>query len=94
VSQSVLLRGVNDDVETLAELMQALVAARIRPYYLHHPDMAPGTGHFRVSVEEGQALYSALRDRVSGLALPHYVIDIPGGVSKANAAPIRCGGNA
>lgn len=86
VSQSVLLRGVNDDVQTLAELMQALVAARIRPYYLHHPDMAPGTGHFRVSVEEGQALYSALRDRVSGLALPHYVIDIPGGVSKANAA--------
>jgi len=87
VSQSVLLRGVNDDVETLANLMQALVAARIRPYYLHHPDLAPGTGHFRMSVEEGQALYSALRDRVSGLALPHYVIDIPGGVSKANAAP-------
>jgi lysine 2,3-aminomutase len=87
VSQSVLLRGVNDDVEALAELMQALVAARIRPYYLHHPDLAPGTGHFRVSVEDGQALYAALRGRVSGLALPHYVIDIPGGVSKANAAP-------
>ena len=86
LSQSVLLRGVNDDVETLAELMQALVAARIRPYYLHHPDLAPGTGHFRVSVEAGQALYSALRDRVSGLAVPQYVIDIPGGVSKANAA--------
>ena len=63
------------------------VAARIQPYYLHHPDLAPGTGHFRVSVEEGRAIYSALRDRVSGLALPHYVIDIPGGVSKANAAP-------
>jgi lysine 2,3-aminomutase len=87
VSQTVLLRGVNDDVKALSELMQALVAARVRPYYLHHPDLAPGTGHFRVSVEEGQALYSALRDRVSGLALPHYVIDIPGGVSKANAAP-------
>ncbi len=86
VSQSVLLRGVNDNAQTLADLMQALVAHRIRPYYLHHPDMAPGTGHFRVSVEEGQALYSALRDCVSGLALPHYVIDIPGGVSKANAA--------
>ncbi|MEZ6000870.1 lysine-2,3-aminomutase-like protein [Hyphomonas sp.] len=86
VSQSVLLRGVNDEVNSLVELMQALVAARIRPYYLHHPDLAPGTGHFRVSVEEGQALYSALRDRVSGLGLPHYVIDIPGGVSKANAA--------
>ena len=87
LSQTVLLRGVNDSVEALADLMRALVAARIRPYYLHHPDLAPGTGHFRVSVEEGQAIYSALRDQVSGLALPHYVIDIPGGVSKANAAP-------
>ncbi|MEZ5954752.1 MAG: lysine-2,3-aminomutase-like protein [Hyphomonas sp.] len=87
LAQTVLLRGVNDDAGTLAELMQALVAARVRPYYLHHPDLAPGTGHFRLSVEEGQAIYSDLRDRVSGLALPHYVIDIPGGVSKANAAP-------
>lgn len=86
ISQSVLLHGVNDQVDVLADLMQALVAHRIRPYYLHHPDLAPGTGHFRVSVEEGQALYSALRDRVSGLAVPQYVIDIPGGVSKANAA--------
>ena len=86
ISQSVLLHGVNDQVDVLADLMQALVAHRIRPYYLHHPDLAPGTGHFRLSVEEGQALYSALRDRVSGLAVPHYVIDIPGGVSKANAA--------
>ena len=87
LSQTVLLHGVNDSADALADLMQALVAARIRPYYLHHPDLAPGTGHFRLSVEDGQALYSALRDRVAGLALPHYVIDIPGGVSKANAAP-------
>ena len=87
LAQTVLLRGVNDSADALADLMQALVAARIRPYYLHHPDLAPGTGHFRLTVEEGQAIYSALRDRVSGLALPHYVIDIPGGVSKANAAP-------
>ena len=86
LSQSVLLRGVNDDVDTLAELMQELVSERVRPYYLHHPDLAPGTGHFRLSVDEGQAIYTALRDRVSGIALPHYVIDIPGGVSKANAA--------
>jgi len=86
LSQTVLLRGVNDTAEALADLMRGLVAARIRPYYLHHPDLAPGTGHFRLSVEEGQALHAALRDRVSGLAVPHYVIDIPGGVSKANAA--------
>lgn len=87
LAQCVLLAGVNDTVEALTDLMRALVAARVRPYYLHHPDLAPGTGHFRLSVEKGQALYSALRDAVSGLALPHYVIDIPGGVSKANAAP-------
>jgi lysine 2,3-aminomutase len=87
LSQSVLLRGVNDDIDTLSELMRAFVEARIKPYYLHHPDLAPGTSHFRVTVEEGQALARALRDRVSGLAQPHYVIDIPGGVSKALASP-------
>ena len=87
LSQSVLLRGVNDTVDALAELMQALVGARVKPYYLHHPDLAPGTGHFRLSLAEGQALYTKLRNRVSGLAVPRYVVDIPGGVSKANAAP-------
>lgn len=86
ISQSVLLRGVNDDADVLAGLFSGLISAGIKPYYLHHPDLAPGTSHFRVSVQEGQAIYSALRDRVSGLAVPHYVIDIPGGVSKANAA--------
>ncbi|MEZ6029032.1 MAG: lysine-2,3-aminomutase-like protein [Hyphomonadaceae bacterium] len=87
LSQSVLLRGVNDDIDTLADLMRALVAARVKPYYLHHADLAPGTSHFRTTIEEGQALVRALRDRVSGLAQPHYVIDIPGGVSKALASP-------
>ena len=86
LSQSVLLKGVNDTVDALSELFEALVEARIRPYYLHHPDLAPGTSHFRVTVEAGQALYEAVRDRVTGLAVPRYVIDIPGGVSKANAA--------
>ena len=86
ISQSVLLKDVNDSVEALADLFEGLVEARIRPYYLHHPDLAPGTSHFRLSVEAGQALYEALRDRVTGLAVPRYVIDIPGGVSKANAA--------
>lgn len=86
LSQSVLLRGVNDDVETLADLMRALVEARVYPYYLHHPDLAPGTSHFRLPVAEGQKLVQALRDRLSGLCQPTYVIDIPGGVSKALAA--------
>lgn len=86
LSQTVLLRGVNDTADALSDLFETLVRHRVRPYYLHHPDLAPGTGHFRLPVAEGQALYSAVRDRVSGIALPHYVIDIPGGVSKANAA--------
>jgi lysine 2,3-aminomutase len=87
LSQTVLLKGVNDDIDTLADLMRALVQARVRPYYLHHPDMAQGTSHFRLPVERGQALVRELRDRISGLAQPQYVIDIPGGVSKALASP-------
>jgi lysine 2,3-aminomutase len=86
LSQSVLLKGVNDDIETLTDLMRSLVEARIKPYYLHHADLAPGTAHFRTSVEEGQELVRRLRDRISGLAQPAYVIDIPGGVSKALAS--------
>ena len=82
VSQSVLLKGVNDDVETLADLMRAFVENGIKPYYLHHPDLAPGTSHFRVGIEEGLALARALRARISGLAQPTYVIDIPGGFGK------------
>lgn len=87
LSQTVLLKGVNDTVETLADLMRSLLEARVKPYYLHHADLAQGTSHFRTTIEEGQALVRALRDRVSGLAQPHYVIDIPGGVSKALASP-------
>ena len=86
LSQSVLLKGVNDSVEVLQALMRALVAARIKPYYLHHMDMAPGTEHFRTSLAEGRALVAALRRAVSGLAYPHYVLDIPGGYSKAQLA--------
>ncbi|MFT3724794.1 MAG: lysine-2,3-aminomutase-like protein [Hyphomonadaceae bacterium] len=87
LTQSVLLKGVNDDIDTLEQLMRGFVEARMRPYYLHHADLAPGTSHFRTTVEQGQALVRELRDRVSGLAQPHYVIDIPGGVSKALASP-------
>jgi lysine 2,3-aminomutase len=87
LSQSVLLAGVNDDIDTLSDLMRALVESRIKPYYLHHADLAPGTSHFRTSIECGQELVRQLRDRLSGLAQPQYVIDIPGGVSKALASP-------
>jgi lysine 2,3-aminomutase len=87
VSQSVLLRGVNDDPDILASLMRALVEARVKPYYLHHPDPAPGTGHFRLSIEEGQAIVRALRGRLSGLAQPTYVLDIPGGYGKVPIGP-------
>ena len=87
VSQTVLLRGVNNDVATLAELFRRFVALGVKPYYLHHADMAPGTGHFRTTVEEGQALMRALRGRVSGLALPTYVLDIPGGFGKVPIGP-------
>ena len=82
VSQSVLLKGVNDDVETLDALMRAFVENRIKPYYLHHPDLAAGTSHFRVSIARGRALMRDLRARLSGLALPTYVLDIPGGHAK------------
>jgi lysine 2,3-aminomutase len=83
VSQSVLLTAVNNDVETLASLMRCFVENRVKPYYLHHPDLAPGTAHFRVSIAEGQALVKALRGRLSGLCQPEYVLDIPGGYGKA-----------
>jgi lysine 2,3-aminomutase len=87
LSQSVLLRGVNDRAETLEALMRALVETRIKPYYLHHPDLAPGTGHFRVPLATGQDLMRALRGRVSGLCQPTYVLDLPGGHGKSPVGP-------
>jgi lysine 2,3-aminomutase len=87
LSQSVLLRGVNDDVETLGALMRALVECRIKPYYLHHADLAPGTAHLRTSIVEGQVLMRALRGRHSGLCQPQYVLDIPGGHGKSPIGP-------
>jgi len=82
VSQSVLLKGVNDDVETLADLMHAFVENRVKPYYLHHGDLAPGTSHFRTRIEDGLALMKQLRARLSGLEMPAYMLDIPGGFGK------------
>ncbi|MDE2384410.1 MAG: lysine-2,3-aminomutase-like protein [Alphaproteobacteria bacterium] len=82
LSQSVLLKGVNDDAATLAALFQRLAALRVSPYYLHHLDKARGTAHFRISLKKGRELMAALRGRISGFALPAYVIDIPGGFGK------------
>ncbi len=87
VSQSVLLRGVNDDAATLEALMRAFVECRIKPYYLHHGDLAPGTAHLRTTLEHGQQLMRTLRGRVSGLCQPEYVLDIPGGHGKSPVGP-------
>ncbi|MBY6241894.1 lysine-2,3-aminomutase-like protein [Methylosinus sp. Sm6] len=87
LAQTVLLRGVNDDADTLERLMRALASLRVKPYYLHHPDLAPGTSHFRVSIDEGRALYAELARRVSGVASPAYVLDIPGGYGKVPLQP-------
>jgi lysine 2,3-aminomutase len=87
VSQSVLLRGVNDDAQTLEALMRAFVECRVKPYYLHHADLAPGTSHFRTSLRQGQALMRSMRGSLSGLAQPAYVLDIPGGYGKVPAGP-------
>ncbi|MBV1701337.1 MAG: lysine-2,3-aminomutase-like protein [Hyphomicrobiales bacterium] len=91
LSQSVLLKGVNDNIETLTALMRAFVEMRIKPYYLHHPDLAPGTSHFRLSIAQGQALMQALRGRVSGLCQPTYMLDIPGGFGKVALTPNSLG---
>ena len=87
VSQTVLLRGVNDDAATLEDLFRTLVECRVKPYYLHHGDLAPGTAHWRTSIEEGQALMRELRGRLSGLCQPTYVLDIPGGHGKSPIGP-------
>jgi lysine 2,3-aminomutase len=87
LGQSVLLKGVNDDEATLEALFRAMAAARIKPYYLHQGDLAPGTAHFRTSIETGRRLMRRLRGRLSGLAQPTYVLDIPGGHGKVPVGP-------
>ena len=73
--------------DTLDTLLRTLVEFRIKPYYLHHGDLAPGTAHFRTSIAEGQELMRALRGRLSGIAQPTYVLDIPGGAGKVPVGP-------
>ncbi len=82
LSQSVLLKGVNDTVDDLEHLLRGLVASGVKPYYLHHPDMVPGTSHFQLSLDTGKELMKQLRGRISGLCWPTYVLDIPGGYGK------------
>jgi len=87
LGQSVLLKSVNDSVEALHALFTRMAINRIRPVYLHHPDLASGTAHFRLSIREGQALYGALRGQLSGHAIPAYVLDLPGGHGKVPIGP-------
>ena len=82
LNQSVLLRGVNDDAAVLADLSRELVQLGVLPYYLHHTDPVPGNGHFRVDVHRGLAIHEALKQQLSGVALPAYVVDLPGGQGK------------
>ncbi|MHA6266365.1 lysine-2,3-aminomutase-like protein [Aliiroseovarius sp. CAU 1755] len=82
LGQTVLLRTINNSAETLGLLFKELVKARVKPYYLHHPDLAIGTQHFRVSIQEGQRIFAELRQKNSGLTLPQYVLDLPGGHGK------------
>jgi lysine 2,3-aminomutase len=87
LSQSVLLRGINDNAQVLEALFRTLLRHRVTPYYLHHCDLARGTSHFRTTIAEGQAIMAALRGRMSGIGLPTYVIDIPGGYGKVPIGP-------
>ena len=82
LNQAVLLRGVNDDVDTLARLCERLVDARVMPYYLHQLDRVAGAAHFEVDVQRGQQLIEQLRQRLPGYAVPRYVVEMPGADSK------------
>src|SRR6476646_7898828 len=85
--QTVLLRGVNDDPQVMKELMQKLLKARVRPYYIYMADQVAGGEHFRTQVEKGLEIVNALRGWTSGLAVPHFVVDAPGGGGKVPLLP-------
>lgn len=86
-SQTVLLKSINDDPETIEQLVRGLLRMKCRPYYLHHCDPVRGAGHFRTSIATGIKIMKALRGRVSGLAIPTYVVDAPGGLGKVPILP-------
>ena len=85
LSQTVLLKGVNDNVKALKNLFLKLAELDIQPYYLHHPDLVKGAMHFYLSIEEGRKIYAKLRNIIPGWAIPQYVVDIPGGEGKISA---------
>jgi lysine 2,3-aminomutase len=87
LAQTVLLRGVNDDPAVMSELLRTLAGMRVKPYYLHHGDLARGTGHFRTTIEAGQDLMRSLRGDLSGICQPTYVLDIPQGFGKVPVGP-------
>jgi lysine 2,3-aminomutase len=93
LSQTVLLAGVNDDADTLEALMRDLLALGVKPYYLHHPDLAPGTRHFRLNIEAGKRLHAELSRRLTGIGVPAYVLDIPGGFGKTPVAGMEADGS-
>jgi len=82
LNQSVLLAGVNDDIATLRELFMALVEIKVKPYYLHQADLVQGTSHLRVPIAKGLALLKELQGELPGYAIPHYMLDQPGGFGK------------
>lgn len=86
-NQTVLLRGVNDDGTVLQELFSGLLRFRVRPYYLHQMDLVQGTAHFRTPLQHGMALVAGLRGQVSGMAIPHFVVDLPEGKGKVPLLP-------
>jgi lysine 2,3-aminomutase len=88
-NQTVLLKGVNDNPQVMRSLMQRLLTIRVRPYYIHQMDLVKGTAHFRTKVSQGVAVMEALRGHTSGLATPHYVIDLPGGKGKVDIPSAR-----
>ncbi|MEI6305833.1 MAG: KamA family radical SAM protein, partial [Deltaproteobacteria bacterium] len=86
-NQTVLLAGVNDSLDTMRELMTGLLKIRVKPYYIHHADLVRGTCHFRTSIIAGLEIIKGLRGFISGMAVPHYVIDLPDGKGKVPILP-------
>lgn len=89
LGQTVLLKGVNDSAEALTDLFRSMIDNRIKPYELHHPDKTKGTSHFRLPIARGLELYAELRGTISGLCLPHYMLDLPGGHGKVEVNTLQ-----
>ena len=85
--QTVLLKGVNDNPEVMKELMKKLLAMRVRPYYIYQADLTKGANHFRTPIDVGLEIMDNLRGHISGLAVPQFVIDAPGGGGKIPLLP-------